>query len=239
MNDLDHRIAAALESLYCEADASRPTVEQCITPLSALVGAYNLTCTEVRELSSATASNSLLQRGGLHSPLDSTNAEPLAGFLYAEPRHGAIFVERDDRLTRRRFSVAHELGHYLLHFRPILLNADQDGDTPTTLTDALLREMSDDATPDDLQLGHVTIAAIPSPHPLLPPLEQMEREANAFAATLLMPGVLLMQLREHWRRTYWEEDLVWRLATDMLVSRATMRWRLHSLGLVVTRPLWN
>jgi Zn-dependent peptidase ImmA (M78 family) len=239
MNDLDYRIAAALEDLYSEADASVPTVEQCITPLSALVGAYNLTCTEVRELSSAAASNSLLQRGGLLLPLDSTSSEPLAGFLYAEPRHGAIFVERDDRLTRRRFSIAHELGHYLLHFRPILLHPDQHGDTPTTLTDALLREMSDDATPDDLQLGHVTLAAIPSPHPLLPPLAQMEREANAFAATLLMPGALLMQLREHWRRTYWGEDLVWRLATDMLVSRATMRWRLQSLGLVVTRPLWN
>ena len=71
---------------------------------------------------------------------------------------------------------------------------------------------------------------------LLPTFEQMEREANHFAAELLMPVEVLYTLATHTFSYLQGEELVWRLATELLVSQASMRWKLYHLGLV-TRPM--
>jgi Zn-dependent peptidase ImmA (M78 family) len=42
----------------------------------------------------------------------------LAGLLFVTPEGGCILVRANDPIARRRFSAAHELGHYLMHFRP-------------------------------------------------------------------------------------------------------------------------
>jgi Zn-dependent peptidase ImmA (M78 family) len=57
----------------------------------------------------------------------------------------------------------------------------------------------------------------------------MEREANQFAAELLMPQPLVTELVARYAPQFQGEDLVWRLATELLVSRAAMRWRLKGL----------
>jgi hypothetical protein len=65
---------------------------------------------------------------------------------------------------------------------------------------------------------------------LLPPAEQMEAEADDFASELLMPSEVVHELAA--RAGLRGDDLVWKLATDMLVSRSSMERRLSELELV-------
>jgi hypothetical protein len=62
---------------------------------------------------------------------------------------------------------------------------------------------------------------------------QMEREANGFAAALLMPEDACRKLVEVYQPRYGNRRsmLARRMATDFLVSRLAMRWRLENLGL--------
>ena len=74
----------------------------------------------------------------------------------------------------------------------------------------------------------------------LPPYEQMENEANQFAAELLMPVENVQHLLSRYAADCRGDDLVWRLATEMMVSRAAMRWRLRELHLLpLTKAQWN
>jgi Zn-dependent peptidase ImmA (M78 family) len=120
--------------------------------------------------------------------------------------------------------VAHELGHYLRHFRP-LLAADSLVEEP--MLDAFPTS-SPEAEPDDLPVGQITLPGLPASLAF----EQMEREANQFAAELLMPDSIVRSLALKYSTHFKGEDLVVRLATEMLVSRATMRWRLRNLKLI-------
>jgi len=62
---------------------------------------------------------------------------------------------------------------------------------------------------------------------------QREREANAFAAELLMPAEILEARAEELRREYGacpRGVLAYRLVSELLVSREAMRYRLKTLG---------
>lgn len=124
----------------------------------------------------------------------------LAGFIVAAGRVGWAFVSAADPLPRRRFTAAHELGHFVLHRETMgRFRAD---------TDATLREADGDET------------------------DRMEREANRFAAELLMPEELCRaraaELREK-HRCCPRGVLVYRLASELLVSREALRYRLRAL----------
>jgi hypothetical protein len=99
-------------------------------------------------------------------------------------------------LRRFRFTIAHELGHWICH---ALEGAEQAVSycRPIDLTEAADRSL--------------------------------EREANVFAAELLMPEAAV--------RANWEEsgsaDF---LASLFDVSPSAMRWRLYSFGLLAERP---
>ncbi len=82
---------------------------------------------------------------------------------------------------------------------------------------------------DDLPLGQIRISQQTERLPPLPPYEQMEREANEFAAELLMPVEVIRELVTHYTADCLGDDLIWRLSSEMLVSRATMRLRLREL----------
>lgn len=125
--------------------------------------------------------------------------EALAGFLFFAGRAGFAFVNADDILPRRRFTAAHELGHAVLH-RERMGRFTAD-------TDKTLRE-ADEATDD------------------------LEREANRFAAELLMPVEVCEARAEELRREYQacpRMVLAYRLASELLVSREAMRYRLKTL----------
>jgi Zn-dependent peptidase ImmA (M78 family) len=141
---------------------------------------------------------------------------PLAGFLFANAGGGYILVRAEDTLPRRRFTAAHELGHYLLHFLPRLREAE-GADACLVKADELeqVREDEEGSGPEALSLP------------------EMERQANRFAAELLMPVELCRSAcaRFTQRFTPTPRFLEHELASALLVSREAMRWRLRSLGL--------
>lgn len=114
----------------------------------------------------------------------------ISGLIRKDREHGgesgyAIYTNADHPKTRRRFTIAHELGHYVLH-------RDEIGEGITD--DALYRSR------------------------LSGPLE---RQANRFAANLLMPWDLVIEAVDQ------GVDSVEKLAAKFEVSRSAMSVRLE------------
>jgi Zn-dependent peptidase ImmA (M78 family) len=222
-------IQPTIAALYEETGLKPPTAGRCIAPLGEIIDGYQLTSTEITHLTGRGAVEYLMQKGAIIRPPSRLNEDALAGFLYVSPHFGCLFVERRDLITRRRFSAAHELGHYLLHFRP-LLQSLSDQDAIIEVTDAL--PSSEDVEPDLLPMSSINVSEENDLARLLPPLEQMEMEANRFAAELLMPERVTREMAEARAKDFRGDDLAQRMATEMLVSQAAMRWRLLQLNLI-------
>ncbi|HVB21682.1 MAG TPA: ImmA/IrrE family metallo-endopeptidase [Ktedonobacteraceae bacterium] len=230
-------ITRAIVELYHNAGMKQPTKEQRVVLLNELLGGYNLTCAEIAGLTSEAASSFLLRHGAILEPVQNANRERLAGYIYVNATSGHIFVERDDLFVRRRFSVAHELGHYVLHFYPLIAGITRkDQYEQIEITESLAPFLSEDDT-DELPVGRGVQTDLSIQ---LPPYEQMENEANQFAAELLMPVENVQYLLARYAPDCRGDDLIWRLATEMMVSRAAMRWRLRELHLLpLTTAQWN
>lgn len=97
-------------------------------------------------------------------------AKGIHGLLAIRSGRPSIYVEASDAPARKRFTIAHELGHYLLHF------GDQDIEH--------IDEADDFRSVADLDEGWS-------------PERRREWEANTFAAALLMDEE---SVREHWPR---------------------------------------
>jgi Zn-dependent peptidase ImmA (M78 family) len=130
---------------------------------------------------------------------------PESGFALRDGNQSIIGVNIQTSRRRQRFTVAHELGHLLMH----------EG-RPLTVDQAVLRidlrnEVSSMAT--DLQ----------------------EIEANTFAATLLMPDEIVSDYATILMRSNGEinrDDLIANLARTFDVSIEAMGYRLISLGIL-------
>jgi Zn-dependent peptidase ImmA (M78 family) len=116
----------------------------------------------------------------------------ISGAIQKDGEGYKIVVNRNHSLTRQRFTVAHEIGHYIYH-RDLLGAGTGD-------TRAYRAEGTD------------------FPNPKITPLQ--ERQANTFAANLLMPGHLIKQLQAEGVRT--PEGL----ASRLQVSLEAMKIRL-------------
>lgn len=156
--------------------------------------------------------------------------EPLAGFLFANEGGAAVFVRQGDPIARRRFSAAHEMGHYVLHFVPqatrlfarresIQFISQEPAPTPCPAPPTLAMARSADGAPE--------------------PTDEREAEADAFAAELLMPARLVCELAAREQGLWSENDLIWRLSQEMLVSRLAMWKRLSQLGWVRIASPYN
>jgi Zn-dependent peptidase ImmA (M78 family) len=115
---------------------------------------------------------------------------PCSGMLLPSERR--ILVNADEVETRRRFTIAHELGHWVCQClegesEPVYCRAEDVG--------------------------------------LDPQAKAREREANVFAAELLMPEVAV-------RAAAGDEAIAARFG----VSGEAMRWRLYSFGLISEPP---
>lgn len=125
----------------------------------------------------------------------------IAGVLIKKDGASHIRFNSADSLTRQRFTVAHEIGHYLLHSQPNSLFIDK--------TEKVMYRNNQSSTGEILK----------------------EREANAFAAALLMPSQLIHELTnlltavEH-------ENYVDVLAKKFNVSEFAMGIRLSNMGLL-------
>jgi Zn-dependent peptidase ImmA (M78 family) len=193
---------------YRDAELSWPPAPSGPMPLDRLIQAYPLIHEEIPGLNRAVVANQLA-RWGVRWPVGPGADESLAGFLYANAQCGYIFVRRGDGLPRRRFTAAHELGHYRLHLAPELVGRDL-ADAERGLADHQITESAETE------------------------VAEMERQANRFAAELLMPEAVCRILYETSSRKYGsaERFLVYHLASELLVSRAAIEWRLFGLGLI-------
>ena len=225
-------IEAAIESLYEESEAARPSAKRRIVPLRKLLTGCPLTCIEMACLTRNAAITYFSDPEAARDQLGDGN-DKLSGFLYTSARSGTIFINRSDPVVRQRFSIAHELGHYLLHLRPLFRILKSEG-TLIGISDADPKNGSEEGDDDATErlagradlIGEVEMAG------LLPPLEEMERQADTFATELLMPAPLVRELFDLNCTKFREKDLVWRLAMEMLVSRAAMERRLRDLGMI-------
>jgi predicted transcriptional regulator len=103
-----------------------------------------------------------------------TDQGRLSGMI--DPANATIWLDRHEAQAypgRRRFTIAHEIGHWQLHV--------EAGDTP-------LFDRAEDISEHD---GREPVEVVPK-------LRKREAEANAFAGELLMPDLLV---REHARVT--------------------------------------
>ena len=125
-----------------------------------------------------------------------------SGFLAVQEK--TIAVNSVHSATRQRFTIAHEIAHYILHRRK---------QSPSVFIDrAIYRRHAASA-----DLNH-----------------EEEVAANAFAAELLMPEKWLDQYMEDHPLDLSETSNINILADEFRVSKKAMEYRLHNLGFVIS-----
>lgn len=130
--------------------------------------------------------------------------DSVSGMLVVENDRGAIGYNSSHARVRQRFTVAHEIAHFILHLkrnRRSQLFIDPF---------VIFRRDDSSATGNDRQ----------------------EIEANRFGAALLMPATLVLkEIKKHGLDLDDEDGLVF-LAKRFKVSTAAMTYRLNALGLL-------
>jgi Zn-dependent peptidase ImmA (M78 family) len=126
----------------------------------------------------------------------------VSGVLFIDKGKGVIGYNPSESPVRRRFTIAHEVGHYVLH----RLNKELFVDHKQFK--AVFRD-SESSTGEFAQ----------------------EREANAFAAALLMPRDLLIKEIENTPFDLGGDDLISGLAKIFRVSTQAMAYRMANLNL--------
>jgi Zn-dependent peptidase ImmA (M78 family) len=126
----------------------------------------------------------------------------LSGFLQIKTNSGqpVIAISKSDKLTRQRFTIAHELGHYFLH-KSQSIHVD-DLETAELI---LYRDTKSS------HASHIN-----------------EIQANQFAAELLMPSQMIKIDVENLRKqNKGMSDIVEKLAFQYKVSQSAMAIRLN------------
>jgi len=126
--------------------------------------------------------------------------ENVAGFLLLkDDKVVHIGYNKSNPKNRIRFTIAHEIGHYLLHAKDSTLFVDKE---------VLYRDVNS-STGELLR----------------------EREANAFAASLLMPQKLITQEVDKHKKEP-TDKLISQLAKKFKVSQQAITIRLSNLGVI-------
>lgn len=132
--------------------------------------------------------------------------EDVSGMLIVENGRGAIGYNASHAPVRQRFTISHEIGHYLLH-------VPRTGSQSRLFIDrsVTFRRDENSTTGDDKE----------------------EVQANQLGAALLMPsGLVQQEVRKH-DLDLDDEDAIAFLAKRFHVSTAAMTNRLINLGLLV------
>jgi Zn-dependent peptidase ImmA (M78 family) len=233
------RVNQAVMSVWMDAGLKGPETD--IIPLFNLVASYPIWVSEVEDLSIERAGNFLAEQTGQKPELGLENFGPISGFFYAYQYRGdfvgCILVEKRDPIVRRRFSVAHELGHYKLHFVPWLAQLlPEQMEVGILLTDAMVYPKQSENV-DTLTAGAGNALPLYMGEVVRQPAmimsDEQETEANQFAASLLMPedSVKARAIQFHPPVGQPRGYLASRLAGEFLVSKEAMAYRLATLGL--------
>lgn len=127
-----------------------------------------------------------------------------SGFLLRDDKKVIIGINSRNSARRQRFSIAHEIGHWLLHDEGQTLIVDQS---------VMLINKRDHISS---QATHI-----------------QEIEANQFAAELLMPTRFIAHILEHMKADVSSRDeLISALAQEFDVSSEAMGFRLLNLGVL-------
>lgn len=129
------------------------------------------------------------------SPLD----EELSGMVYIKSDTPIIGVNSLHHPNRQRFTIAHELGHLILHRGRLINQVHVDKKFPVLMRDA-----------------SASIGA-----------ELMEIEANNFAASLLMPTDLIARELRKQRFDIDDDQPIERLAKKFRVSKQALEYRIR------------
>ena len=222
-NVFDLRVQNGIAALFAEAEIALPSLDSPICPIADLLEQNAILHREEDDLTLRKISDTLLRRGGISSSLDVVgDDEKLSGFLYANRFGAAIWTQRNDPIGRRRFSAAHELGHLVLHWPIKLRESERQGTSEEAQFIEALRPVADS------EQTKATIVYIEDAEEELPDTDTMEREADSFAAALLMPAPLVLEAQRN-LCVLSENDCVLRLAALFLVSPETMRRRLTEI----------
>jgi Zn-dependent peptidase ImmA (M78 family) len=127
----------------------------------------------------------------------------VSGVLVVQDGRGVIGVNASDAPVRQRFTIAHECGHYELHKERMPVFIDKQFLRPML---AVFRDGKSSSGED-----------------------RLEREANAFAASLLMPEHLVLEEVSRLRLDVEDDAAVDELARRFEVSRQAMSFRLANL----------
>ena len=128
--------------------------------------------------------------------------DDIFGAIISQEGKVVIAVNPNQHLNRRRFTVAHEIGHYFCHLNEQAALEHVDGDFRVHWRNGASSEG----------------------------VNWPEIEANRFAAALLMPEKLLRPDVE--RHSTLDRDVVQQLSSLYQVSRLAMHYRLIHLGLL-------
>lgn len=231
-------VLAAIRQAYDMAGIDLSTQRPGIVPLFTVIEAFPIRVEEITDLNYRRAVAFLQAETGRDMPIPTQPNRALAGYLYVYEYsgyfYGCILTNKSDPVSRRRFTGAHELGHYLLHFLPLLeARESQQGNEALVLAEGLTYGERD--SDDDLPSGYLTLRREQEVffNPQSHDIRQMEREANQFAADLLMPSEGCAALIAHFLPRYGSRRnvLAKRLATELLVSQTAMLNRLKHLNL--------
>jgi Zn-dependent peptidase ImmA (M78 family) len=126
--------------------------------------------------------------------------DEVSGFLVRKNNNDIIGVNESHSETRQRFTISHEIGHYMLHIKHQSLFVDyyKGG--------KLFRKNSNKSN------------------------YNMEREANQFAASLLMPKKLVAKEIQKLSEDLDYETKCWKISKRFKVSEQAMDYRLKALG---------
>jgi Zn-dependent peptidase ImmA (M78 family) len=133
----------------------------------------------------------------------------ISGLIILQNGRATIHVNPQEPLVRQRFTAAHELGHYWLHLRA---QHAEGGFVDTKMTIEAVDDPVDDLAEPAIAFRRQNSTG---PH---------ERDANRFAAALLMPAPLV-------RATYNAPADLPRLAEWFGVSLGSLAIRLRELHL--------
>lgn len=128
--------------------------------------------------------------------------DDVSGLLAIQNGVGTIGYNQTEPKVRRRFTIAHELGHYELHRDKSDLFVDKE---------FIYRSLNS---------GNTAVN------------QQMEQEANLFASGILMPTDLVRKEVESKNIDLTSEDTIKQLAKLFEVSTTAMSIRISSLGLI-------
>lgn len=223
------QISETAQTVFARNDLDYEKFSPRIVPLNRMFAEYPLMIAELptdKTLSTKNAVKFLEIEIGFEMPELKTDERKLSGFLYTaksgEHLQGCVFTDKCEPTARRRFSAAHELGHYLLHFLPLSTHAENLFLTESLAFGEADENLAEIEVADDFDFRKIGVED----------KKQMEAEADFFAAELLMPRNACRQAGEFLKGFAGKNKkaVINYFATEFLVSFEAMKRRLEDLN---------